>query len=31
MGERAAATDLSAARERTAAREAWVIWVERGF
>ena len=29
--EPAAVTDLEAAREKTAAREAWLVWVERGF
>jgi hypothetical protein len=30
-GEPAAAIGLAAAREKTAAREAWVDWVERGY
>jgi hypothetical protein len=31
IDERAAADDLAASRERLAAREAWVNWVERGY
>jgi hypothetical protein len=30
-GEPAAATELSAANEQLAAREAWVLWIERGY
>jgi hypothetical protein len=30
-GERAAASNLAAADEQVAAREAWVSWVERGW
>jgi hypothetical protein len=29
--ERAASTRLAAATEQTAAREAWVSWIERGY
>ena len=29
--ERAATTRLAAASEQTAAREAWVSWIERGY
>jgi hypothetical protein len=29
--ERAAARNLAEAREGVAAREAWVLWVERGY
>jgi hypothetical protein len=29
--ERAATTELAAASEQTAAREAWVSWIERGY
>jgi hypothetical protein len=29
--EPAAATELSAANEQLAAREAWVHWIERGY
>lgn len=29
--EDAAATDLAAANEKKAAREAWVTWIERGY
>jgi hypothetical protein len=31
QGERAATTRLAAATEQTAAREAWVGWIERGY
>jgi hypothetical protein len=30
-GEPAAAAKLSAANEQLAAREAWVLWIERGY
>jgi hypothetical protein len=30
-GEADAASDLSAAKEKVAAREAWVSWIERGY
>jgi hypothetical protein len=30
-GERAAATELAAASQNAAAREAWLVWVERGY
>lgn len=29
--ERTAEQDLANAREQTAAREAWLVWLERGF
>jgi hypothetical protein len=29
--ERVAATELAAASQNAAAREAWLVWVERGY